>query len=212
MAGKFYVKASAKNRKPLVIDRNKAEVMDPAVIYPGAKYRAIITAYAYSNSGNNGVGFGLEILQKTQDGTPLGGAVADPNMMPDLAPLPGAPAMTPGMTAQGVPGVPGATMPGMPQTAPQGAPMAQPGAMPGMMPGQPGPGYNPAAMNQPVGMPGQPAGMPAQTPQMAPQGPGMVPGATMPGQPAQGGGGAVPGQPGGFVPAPGGGAVDLNKF
>ena len=62
----------------------------------------------------------------------------------------------------------------------------------------------------PAGM--APQGQPAMASQMAPQGPGMVPGAVAPGQPQMGGGGAVPGQPGGFVPAPGGGAVDLNKF
>lgn len=152
MGGKYYVKASTKTRKPLVIDRNKAEVMDPAVIYSGAKYRAIISTYAYSNSGNNGVGFGLEILQKTQDGTPLAGSVPDPSIMPDLAPLP----QTAQTAPQGVPGQPGTTMPGMPQTGNQEAPA------------------------------GQPVGMPTQGTQMVPQGVPGQPAGVMPGQPQQG--------------------------
>jgi hypothetical protein len=191
MAGKYTVKAGSKTRKPLVLDRDKIEIMDPSQVYSGAKYRAMIDCFAY-DKGSNGVAFSLKIIQKTADGAAFGASPPDPSLLPALQALPmaqpaampqqmmqhpqqGWPAQQP-MPQQGWP-----VQQGMPQAQPM--PMAQPAAMPQQYP-QVAPAQ-PAAQPMPLGMPGQP-----------------VPQQVMPGQPAAGAG---------FVPAAGG-VVDLNKF
>jgi hypothetical protein len=46
----------------------------PREIYGGARVRAIVSVYAYDKAGNQGVGFGLEGVQKWEDGPRLDGA------------------------------------------------------------------------------------------------------------------------------------------
>jgi len=61
--------------RPGVVDQNVKPIIDPGQIYPGCWGTAYISVYAYDQAGNRGVGFGLQHVQKTRDGDPLGGRV-----------------------------------------------------------------------------------------------------------------------------------------
>lgn len=71
-AGHWYVNVSAKT-KPGVVDRQLNEIIDSTEIYSGCYVRASLNAFAYYTSGNKGVSFGLNHLQKLRDGAYLGG-------------------------------------------------------------------------------------------------------------------------------------------
>ena len=62
-------KFAGENGKP-------APITDPKEIYPGAKVRASLRAYAYSVNGNNGVAFSLGNLQKVADGPRMDGRLS----------------------------------------------------------------------------------------------------------------------------------------
>ncbi len=70
---------------PLVIDRDKSELLDAEAVYGGCYARASYSCYAYSQSGNEGVSFGLRALQKVKDGDSLGGSRASASEFDDLA-------------------------------------------------------------------------------------------------------------------------------
>lgn len=63
------------DRRPGVVDANLQDIIDEAECYSGAWYRAQVRAFAYEQSGNKGVSFGLQNLQKLRDGEPLGGRI-----------------------------------------------------------------------------------------------------------------------------------------
>jgi len=71
---------------PLVVDRDKSEILDASQVYAGCYARASYSCYAYSASGNEGVSFGLRALQKTADGDSLtGGGRASADDFGDVA-------------------------------------------------------------------------------------------------------------------------------
>lgn len=59
--------------KPGIVDRyagsdgKPVPITDPAALYPGARVRASVRPFAYDNSGNRGVSFGLINMQKLGD-------------------------------------------------------------------------------------------------------------------------------------------------
>lgn len=57
--------------KPHVFDADRNEILDPTAIYSGCYGRLNIGFYSYANSNNNGIGVGLNSVQKTRDGEPL---------------------------------------------------------------------------------------------------------------------------------------------
>lgn len=67
--------SASEDFKPGVVDRFKGSdgkprvITDPGEVYPGCWARASVRAFAYSNSGNNGVSFGLNNVQKLGDDT-----------------------------------------------------------------------------------------------------------------------------------------------
>lgn len=61
------------DRRPGVVDANLQDILDDSEVYSGAWFRAQVRAYAYETSGNRGVAFGLENVQKLRDDEPLGG-------------------------------------------------------------------------------------------------------------------------------------------
>lgn len=71
-AGHYFFNTGSKYR-PVVYDLERNAIQDPTQIYPGMFARLHLMGFAYSYSGNNGVSFGLESLQKTRDGEPLRG-------------------------------------------------------------------------------------------------------------------------------------------
>lgn len=71
-AGHYFMTVSSKN-KPRVVDGDVHPIIEPTELYSGCYARASINAFAYNTGGNKGVSFGLNHLQKTGDGEPLGG-------------------------------------------------------------------------------------------------------------------------------------------
>lgn len=70
--GAVWFTASSKN-KPGLVDQRNNDIIDETEFYSGCYARATLRVYAYSNSGNNGVGIGLQNVQKLRDGDPLSG-------------------------------------------------------------------------------------------------------------------------------------------
>lgn len=66
----MWVKSS---RRPGIVDRNVDPILDPTEVYSGIYARIAVRAFPYAVSGNKGVSFGLNHVQKTRDGEPLGG-------------------------------------------------------------------------------------------------------------------------------------------
>ena len=62
-------------RRPGVVDANVQPVLDAEQVYPGRWCIALVNAWAYSNSGNNGVSFGLIHLQVLDDAERFGAQV-----------------------------------------------------------------------------------------------------------------------------------------
>ena len=73
-AGAIFVRATSKH-KPGVVDANVQPIIDESEIYPGCYARATVRPFAYDVNGNRGVSFGLQNIQKTRDGDPIGGRV-----------------------------------------------------------------------------------------------------------------------------------------
>lgn len=71
-AGHWMMNISSK-RRPGVVDQNLQDIIDPGEIYAGCWVRVSLGSYPYTFKGN-GVGFGLNNVQKVDDGEPLGGA------------------------------------------------------------------------------------------------------------------------------------------
>jgi len=67
----IYVRFSTKF-KPPVVDRAVRKIEDPDAVYGGQKCVAVVHAYAYDNSGNKGVAFGLDALQIVGEGERIG--------------------------------------------------------------------------------------------------------------------------------------------
>lgn len=71
-AGHYYMSVSSKT-KPGIVDRDKEIITDSSEVYSGCYARASINAFAFNTQGNRGVSFGLNHLQKLDDGDYLGG-------------------------------------------------------------------------------------------------------------------------------------------
>lgn len=70
--GCLYMSVSTKT-KPGIVDQNVQAILDSTEVYSGCYARVSINAFPYSNSGNKGVSFGLNHVQKLADGEFLGG-------------------------------------------------------------------------------------------------------------------------------------------
>jgi len=69
-AGMISVPARGDNR-PVVVDKFVNPIIDKDEVYPGCWCHASVTAYAWDNSGNRGVSFGLLGVQKVKDDLPF---------------------------------------------------------------------------------------------------------------------------------------------
>lgn len=56
-----------------VVDRDMNVITDPEQLYGGCYARASIHAFTYNREDNKGVSFSLHNVQKSHDGTPMGG-------------------------------------------------------------------------------------------------------------------------------------------
>jgi len=70
--GHIFISASSK-LKPGIVDRNLNPILSEDDFYAGCYARATLTAYAYDAKGNRGVAFGLQNIQKLEDGEPFSG-------------------------------------------------------------------------------------------------------------------------------------------
>lgn len=71
--GHYFV--TVKNtRKPGVVDSQNEDILTEEEIYGGCYIRASINAFAYDRSGNCGVSFSLNNVQKVKDGEAFGAA------------------------------------------------------------------------------------------------------------------------------------------
>lgn len=81
--GCFFI--NARSTKPVgVVGRDLSPITDADAVYGGCKAKVSISLYPYSNSGNHGVGCGLNGVQKISDGEPLGTARPSVESMFDL--------------------------------------------------------------------------------------------------------------------------------
>lgn len=71
-AGCYFINASGQ-RHPRIIDRQCNDVLDQDEVYSGCYANVRIGLFAYSASGNKGIGAGLEVIQKVRDGERLSG-------------------------------------------------------------------------------------------------------------------------------------------
>ena len=83
-AGHYYMALNSKQR-PGVVDEDLNAVLDSTKVYSGCYGRVSINAFAYSNSGNKGISFGLNNVQFLEDGEPLGGRTRAEDDFADLA-------------------------------------------------------------------------------------------------------------------------------
>lgn len=70
--GHMFMSVSSKT-KPGIVDRDVQPILDSTEIYSGCYARVSINAFPYNVSGNRGVSFGLNHVQKLEDGDFLGG-------------------------------------------------------------------------------------------------------------------------------------------
>lgn len=70
--GCWVLNAKSRNQ-PFVVDRQVQPIIDPTEVYSGMWGNVSLSLFPYSNSGNTGIGVGLNGVQKTRDDAPLGG-------------------------------------------------------------------------------------------------------------------------------------------
>lgn len=70
-----YVMNVSSKRKPTVVDRDN-QLISATEVKSGDYGRVNVTAFAYTNSGNRGVTFGLNHVQFLSEGEPLGGGIS----------------------------------------------------------------------------------------------------------------------------------------
>ena len=76
-AGHYFINASSNaNNKPGVVDAELNPILDATEFYSGCYGRASIDMYPYDVSGTKGIAFGLNNLQKLEDGERLGAATS----------------------------------------------------------------------------------------------------------------------------------------
>lgn len=119
--GHWVFTASCKaERPPFVVDAQVQKIINPVDVYSGCYGNVNVTFFPYNSAGKKGIGCGLNGLQKTRDGEPLGNRVtAEEAFSAVAAPAPTAPAGWPAAPApaQFTPG-------GWPPAAPTGWPNA----------------------------------------------------------------------------------------
>jgi hypothetical protein len=76
-AGHYFFNCSSK-QKPGIVDAGCNPIIDGTEVYSGMYARVSVNFFAFNNSGNKGIGAGLQNVQKLADGEPLGGSRSRP--------------------------------------------------------------------------------------------------------------------------------------
>ena len=98
----MWVFTASSKRPPFVVDAQVQPIIDPTQVYSGMWGNVSVNFFAYANAGKKGIGCGLNGVQKTADGDPLGGHVTAQEAFQPVAAAPG----------YGAPAVPGQVMTG----------------------------------------------------------------------------------------------------
>ena len=71
-AGSYFINANSATA-PGIVDADCNPILTRSEVYSGVYGRASISFYAFNSSGNKGIAYGLNNLQKIRDGESLGG-------------------------------------------------------------------------------------------------------------------------------------------
>jgi len=71
-AGSYFINANSPTA-PGIVDLNRDPILEHSQIYSGVYARASISFYAFNSNGSKGIACGLNNIQRTRDGEPLGG-------------------------------------------------------------------------------------------------------------------------------------------
>ena len=71
----MWVFTASSKQAPFVVDAQVQPIIDPTQVYSGMWGNVNVNFFPYANAGKKGIGCGLNGVQKTQDGEPLGGHV-----------------------------------------------------------------------------------------------------------------------------------------
>jgi hypothetical protein len=134
----------AADRPPFVVDGSVQKIIDPTQVYSGCYGNVSVTFFAYNSAGKKGIGCGLNGIQKTRDGEPLGSTVTAEEAFGVIAP-----AQTSAPAGWGAPAP--AAQPQAPAGWGAPAPAAQPQAPAGW--GAPAPAGWPNIPTAPTGWP-----------------------------------------------------------
>ena len=74
-AGCWFLNANS-DRAPGIVDANCNPILDRAEVYSGCYGRVSVTFFAFNTNGNRGIACGLNNVQKSRDGEPLGGHIS----------------------------------------------------------------------------------------------------------------------------------------
>jgi hypothetical protein len=77
-AGNMFMNVRS-DRKPVVVDQNVQEILDPTEVYSGCWVKASVNAFPFNFKGKKGVSFGLNAVQKVRDDEAFSGAKIDAN-------------------------------------------------------------------------------------------------------------------------------------
>ena len=76
VAGAIFATPTSERRPPVVGPDARTIITNEADIYAGCYGRAFVNVFYYKVEGNQGLSFGLQMVQKTRDGEPLAGGVS----------------------------------------------------------------------------------------------------------------------------------------
>ena len=137
------VMTTSSKTQPSIVDMQVQPILDRGEVYSGCYARVSLNFYPYANSGNKGIGCGLNAVQKLEDGEPLAGRVSAQEAFGGANAYAGVPAQPPQpQSGYGIPPQPPQPQSGYYGTPPQ-PPQPQSGYMMPAQPPQPQAGYVP---------------------------------------------------------------------
>lgn len=87
-----WVFTASSKQAPFVVDAQVQPIIDPTQVYSGMWGNVNVNFFAYNSAGKKGIGCGLNGVQKTQDGEPLGSRVTAQEAFAPVSPAANSPA------------------------------------------------------------------------------------------------------------------------
>ena len=102
-----WVFTASSKQAPFVVDSQVQPIIDPTQVYSGMWGNVNVNFFAYNQAGKKGIGCGLNGVQKTADGDPLGSHITAQDAFQAVAPAaPSYPAPPAAPAAPAYPGYP----------------------------------------------------------------------------------------------------------